>query len=311
MSARSSSQTTTIVLVVLAAICIHSVRAQVAAAHATAKEDSDVNLLPPPKEVVVMSLGYRAALADVLWAQVLVTQGLRTMARRRHDTVGELLDTINELDPEFRDPYLWSDALINLQAIATTKEDIEHTRAILERGTRNRPLDPDVWRTAGQFVAFTGPGTLIRDPEQMASWRRDGAKMLARAAELGGDVGFAGWSAVASASILTRQGERDAAIRLLRRTLAVTEDEELRERLLLQLRSLVGQQQEDAYRKRQLELVEISRRDLPFVGKTTLDILGPPFDTAYCAGGKVELDKRCALTWKEWAAAEDKKETPQ
>lgn len=307
MSASTFSQTITFILVTVAAICIHSVRGTVAAAHAAAKEDSDVHLLPPPKEVVVLSLGYHAALADVLWAQVLVTQGLRTMDRRRHNTVTDMLDTINELDPEFRDPYLWSDALVNLQAVATTKEDIQRTRVILERGTRNRPLDPEVWRTAGQFVAFTGPGTLIREPEEVAAWRRDGAKMLARAAELGGDTGNAGWSAVASVSILNRQGERDAAIRLLRRTLAVTEDEELREQLLLQLRTYVGQQQEDAYRKRQLELLEMSRRDLPFVGKTTLDILGPPFDTAYCAGGKIETDKRCALTWKEWAAADEKK----
>lgn len=311
MSARTSSQTITFTLVVLAVICIHSVRGKIAADHAAANENSDVHLLPPPKEVVVMSLGYRAALADFLWAQVLVTQGLRTSDRRRYNTVADMLDTINELDPEFRDPYLWSDALVNLQTVATTKEDIERTRAILERGTRNRPLDPEVWRTAGQFVAFVGPGTLIRDEAEANAWRRDGAKMLARGAEIGGDKGFAGWSAVASVSILNRQGERDAAIRLLRRTLAVTEDEELRERLLLQLRTYVGQQQEDAYRKRQLELIEISRRDVPFVGKTTLDILGPPFDTAYCAGGKIELDKRCALTWKEWAAADEKNPNSQ
>lgn len=311
MKSRTSSQTITIILVIVAAICIHSVRGKVAAAHAAAKEGSDVNLLPPPKQVVVMSLGYRAALADLLWAQALVTQGLRTMDRRRHDTVADMLDTINELDPEFRDPYLWSDALINLQATAAQKEDIERTRVILERGTRNRPLDPEVWRTAGQFVAFTGPGTLIRDPQEADAWRRDGAKMLARAAELGGDVGFAGWSAVASASILNRQGERDAAIRLLRRTLAVTEDEELRERLLLQLRSLLGQQQEDAYRRRQVELLELTRQDLPFVGRTTLNILGPPFDTAYCAGGKVVPDKRCAITWKDWAAVDEKNQNPQ
>jgi tetratricopeptide (TPR) repeat protein len=310
MMSPSSDKMLTALLLVIAVICIHGVRANVAAAHARAKEDSDVHLLPPPKDVVVMSLGYRAALADVLWAQVLVAQGLRTMDRRRYDTIADMLDTINELDPEFRDPYLWSDALINLQVTAAKKEDIERTRMIVERGTRNRPLDPEVWRTAGQFVAFTGPGTLIRDPEEVREWRHAGAKLLARAAELGGDVGFAGWSAVASASILTRQGERDAAIRLLRRTLAVTEDEELRENLLGQLRYLLGEQQEEAHRKRQAELLELSRKDLPFIGRTALHVLGPPFDSAYCAGGKPATEKRCALTWKDWAKAGEPESTP-
>lgn len=297
-------------LIGIAALIVGSVRATVADAHASATEKSDINLLPPPQQVVTMSLGYRAALADLLWAQVLVGQGLRAQERRRYDTVADLIDTINELDPEFRDPYLWSDALINLQVVSTKREDIERTRVIVERGTRNRPLDPDIWRTAGQFIAFTGPGTLINDPQEREAWRRDGAKMLARAAELGGDQGYAGWSAVASASILSRQGERDAAIRLIQRTLAVTEDEELRDRLQRQLAGLLGEQKVEAYKRRQLQLIEISRRDLPFVGKTTLHVLGPPFDTAYCAGGKSAEEQRCAQTWKAWAGAEENSNPP-
>jgi tetratricopeptide (TPR) repeat protein len=297
-------------LVVIAGLCIFSVRSRVADAHAHAKEASDINLLPPPKEVAVMSMGYRAALADVLWAQVLVSQGLRTIDRRRYDTVADLIDTINELDPEFRDTYLWSDALINLQVTEAQREDLDRTRIILERGTRNRPLDPDVWRTAGQFVAFTGPGTLVKDPKEREVWRSDGAKMLARAAEIGGDLGYAGWSAVASASILSRNGERDASIRLIQRTLAVTEDDELRDRLQRQLAALVGEQKVDAYKRRQMELLELSRNDIPFVGKTTLHILGPPFEPAYCAGGKPDTDKRCAITWKAWAAADENAAKP-
>lgn len=298
------------ILLTIAVLVIGSVRPTVADAHATAVEKSDINLLPPPRQVVTMSLGYRAALADLLWAQILVGQGLRMQERRRYDTIADLIDTINELDPEFRDPYLWSDALINLQVVSTGREDIERTRAIVERGTRNRPLDPDIWRTAGQFIAFTGPGTLIKDPQERENWRRDGARYLARAAELGGDKGYAGWSAVASANILSRQGERDAAIRLVQRTLAVTEDEELRERLQRQLTMLLGEQKAEAYKRRQLMLLEVSRHDLPFVGKTSLHVLGPPFDTAYCAGGQSAEEQRCAITWKAWAAAEERTNTP-
>jgi tetratricopeptide (TPR) repeat protein len=291
-------------------LCIFSVQGRVTRLHAQAKETSDVNLLPPPEQVVTLSLGYRAALADLLWAEVLVSQGLRTMALRRYDTVTDLLDTINALDPEFRDPYIWSDALVTLQITEARLEDVYRTRIILERGMKNRPLDPDIWRTAGQFIAFIAPATFLKDEKEQAAWRLDGARMLARSAEMGGDKDYAGWSAISSAGILSRQGERDAAIRLIQRTLAVTEDEELRDMLQRQLATLIGETKIDAYKKRQAELIEISRHDLPFVSKTTLHILGPPFDTAYCAGGKLQADKRCAITWNAWAAADDAATTP-
>ena len=294
----------TTIVVGMSALCVGSVQARVASEHARVKETSDVHLLPPPKEVVRLSFGYRAALADVLWAHVLVSQGLHTFERRRFENVADLIDTINELDPEFRDPYLLADALITIQVEEAKRADIDRTRAILERGTRNRPLDPEVWRTAGQFIAFIAPGTYVTDPEERAAWKADGARMLARAAELGGDAGHMGWAAVAGAGILNRQGERDAAIRLMQRTLAVTDDEELRERLQQQLAALVGEAKLEAYRRRQAEMMELSLADLPFVSKSTLFVLGPPFDAAYCAGGAHAEERRCATTWKTWSQAE-------
>ncbi|MDI1451219.1 hypothetical protein [Polyangium sp. 6x1] len=293
----------TAIVVGVSALCIGAVQGRVAKQHARVKETSDVHLLPPPKEVVTLSFGYRAALADVLWAHVLVSQGLHTFERRRFENIADLIDTINELDPEFRDPYLMSDALITIQIGESGREDVDRTRAILERGTRNRPLDAEVWRTAGQFIAFIAPGSYLTDPDERAAWKADGARMLARAAELGGDAGSMGWAAVAGAGILTRQGARDAAIRLIQRTLAVTDDEELRERLQRDLAQLVGEASSEAYRRRQTEMIELTLRDVPFISKSTLFVLGPPFDPAYCAGGAHADDRRCALTWKAWAAS--------
>ncbi len=300
----------TIALVALCALGIGAVRSTVAEAHSHAKEAGDINLLPPPEQVVSMSLGYRSALADLLWAQVLVTQGLRMSDKRRYDTVADLIDTINALDPEFRTPYLWSDALITLQSVAAQREDCDRVRTILERGLRNRPLDADLWRTAGQFIAFIAPGSFLKDPQEIAQWKLDGARMLAKAAELGGDQGFAGWSAISSAHILSKQGEREAAIRLIQRTLAVTDDEELRDNLQRQLGSLIGEAKLDRYKRRQAALLELVRTDIPFVGKTTLNILGPPFDVGYCAGGNHQDDSRCAQTWSAWATADEKNAQP-
>jgi hypothetical protein len=176
-------------LVVAAVVCVGSVNGRLAEARRRVKETSEVALLPPPEQVVSLSLGYRAALADVLWARVLVTQGLRRMEKRRFEELPMLLDAINELDPTFRDPYLYAAALMTLQGAPPTREEVLKTRAILERGAKNRPLDAEVWLALGQFVAFMAPNSYLTDEDEKRQWRVEGAKMLARAAELGGGRG--------------------------------------------------------------------------------------------------------------------------
>jgi len=82
-----------------------------AAKHAAdVKEMSDVYVLPPPEHLSLMSLGYRSALADLMWADVLTTQGFRMHEKRHYDTLVPELDAITYLDPQFREPYIvgWS-----------------------------------------------------------------------------------------------------------------------------------------------------------------------------------------------------------
>lgn len=287
-------------LIVIAAAGAGSVRGELAGIERRVKETSDVYLLPPPEQVVTLSLGYRAALADLLWAHVLVAQGLRLKERRRFENLTRLLDSINELDPTFRDPYLYADALITLQTVAVPREEVLKAREILERGARNRPLDAEVWLALGQFVAFVAPGSYLTDEEERRQWRLEGAKMLERAVELGGPDSAIGWGAIGGASILARAGEREAAIRFLERALAVTDDEELKKHIAGKLAQAVAEKLAEAHRKRQEELRAMRRRDLPFVSSAMFLVLGPPFDAALCAGGERRDDPRCATTWQSW-----------
>ena len=101
--------------VAAAALAIASVRPRAAWMHSHVRETSDMYALPPPPEVLRMSMGYRAALADVLWAQVLVSQGLHNLERRHFEHLTRLLDTINARKPTFREPYLMADALVTFQ----------------------------------------------------------------------------------------------------------------------------------------------------------------------------------------------------
>jgi hypothetical protein len=289
-------------LVAAAALAIGAVRAPAATIERRVNETSDVYLMPPPEQVVTLSFGYRAALADLLWSHVLVSQGLHTMEKRRFDNLTRLLDTINALDPTFRDPYLFADALITFQTSTTPREEVLKAREIMERGVKHRPLDGELWLVLGQFVAIIAPAGYLEDESEKKQWRLDGARYLARAAELGGDDASISWQALGGAGILGRAGEREAQIRFLERILATTDDEELKERVRQQLDQLLGERAADAYRRRLDTFREICSRDLPFVNKkTTLLVLGPPLDPAYCAGGAHADEPRCATTWAAWA----------
>lgn len=288
-------------LMVLAAACVGSVRARLADVERRVKETSEVYLLPPPEHVAAVSLGYRSALADVLWAHVLVTQGLRLTERRRFQTLTMLFDSINELDPTFRDPYLYADALITLQVGETPREEVLKTRAILERGARERPLDGEIWLALGQFVAYVAPSSYLQDPDEKQRWRLEGARMLARAAELGGPNESIGWQAIGGAGILERAGERDAAIQFLERALAVTDDDELKKHITARLAVLVEDRRVEAYQRRSDVMRAMKAKDLPFVSRTMFLVLGPPLDPALCAGGERREDPRCATSFAEWS----------
>jgi hypothetical protein len=300
MDAARRDKVNTALSVLVAALLVALVRGPLFEVNRRVKETSDVYALPPPRELVVLSLGYTSVLADLLWAHVLVEQGLHTEARRRYDNLTRFYDAINELEPTYRDPYLFADALITFQASDTPRDEVLKARAIMERGMDNRPLDGELWLAAGEFIGFVAPGTYLTDPAEQAEWRRAGARRLARAAELGGDNSNISWQALGGAGLLSRAGERDAAIRFLQRTLAVTNDEELKDKIKAKLVALLGEERDDLFSRLWEGVLTVRHGDLSYVSRTEYMVIGPPRDPAYCAGGAHAGEAACAPSWRAW-----------
>lgn len=290
----------TIGLVVAAGAAISVSRPVVANMHHQVKESADVYVLPPPKEVVTLSMGYRSAVADLIWANVLVSQGLHTSDRRRYGNLTGLLDTINELEPTYAPPYEMADALITFQSEETPDSEVRKARQIMERGVKELPLNGRLWRALGGFVAFIAPSSYLHDPKEQAQWRLDGARYLAQASELDVDGASIGWSAFGAVGIFERANERDATIRFLRRNLAVTDDPELRERLQAKLAKYEGEEAAERKKVRLHKKQALRDADVPFMSRAMLDLLGPPRWEAYCAGDAHADDERCAFTWRAW-----------
>ncbi|HEY4120527.1 MAG TPA: hypothetical protein VGM56_21830 [Byssovorax sp.] len=294
----------TALLVAVGVAGVAATRGPVVDAHFRAREAGDVYVLPPPAELVPMSLGYRAALADVLWANVLVSQGLHVQQRRHYATVVDYLDAINALDPTFRDPYVMSDTLITFQIGKPSHDEVLKAREILERGAKNLPLDAEVWLDLGAFVAYLAPGTYLDDPAEKAQWRLDGARYLARAAELAGDSTGVSLQAIGGASILNAAGERDAALHFYQRACAVADDPDFKRDCDRHLEALMGEELAERYKAERRAFDDAWRGDVPTANIAQLLLMGPPLDVAYCAGSQHQEAPRCASTWRAWRERE-------
>lgn len=293
-------------LVLVAAVAIATVRPALAARYHRLRVTSDVYALGNPEHVVVASLGYRSALADYLFANLLVSYGLHFQEKRRLEFTGEYLDTINALDPKFRDPYRFADTLLVLSPEPPRLSDYVKAREVLERGLRNRPFDTDLWNTAGQFLAFLAWPYL---PDSLKpEWKRSGGKMLARACELASNNVNIPYNCVVAATLLDASFEREAAIESLRRLLAVTDDPEIENLALRYLGKRIGERQLDQAQKRRLAFQELWQHDLPFVSKDMLLLMGPPVNVARCAGAEHAGEPACATSFREWGRMTDSDE---
>jgi hypothetical protein len=291
-----------IVLLIGAAAGIGELRGALLARVEKLKEKSDVYGLPSPEQVVVLSLGYRSALADLLFAHVLVWHGIHFQEKRRLEFAANYLDTVAALDPTFRDTYYYGDTIITMQPEKPRHEDYVRARQLLENGLVARPTDTELWFNTGQYIAYVA-APWLDDPKEQAEWRLAGARLLARACELVGSNENIPYNCITAAGLFSRAGEREANIQFLERVLAVSDDEELRQQALAYLQHALGEQSQDRLRERADRLREAWKSDLRFVDLTTELLLGPPTDPASCAGIS-HPSTECATTWRAWRADE-------
>jgi tetratricopeptide (TPR) repeat protein len=282
----------------VSALVIGAVRPRAAASVAAVREESDSYPLPPPDQLQIMTLGYRSAAADLLWAYVMVAQGLRLSQHRRFENGARYFESIFALDPTYRQPYLLLDSILTFGAKKATPEDAWATRRLFEFGLAQRPNDAQIHAQAGSFMAYLAPGLL---PEsEHASWRIAGANLLLHAAELGATESTS-WSGLAGAAVLNRNGQRDAAIAFLERVFEINDDPEIRREIARQLQGLKGEESLERAQSSARRFETAWRGDLPFVSRPMMLLVGPAADAAACAGGGHARQLACARDWRSWS----------
>ncbi|MCC6901932.1 MAG: hypothetical protein IT377_23375 [Polyangiaceae bacterium] len=274
-------------------------RPRLAGRHHQIKADTDVYALPNPEQTVVMSLGWRSALADVLFSSTLVSYGIHIQEKRRFEFAADYLESAIELDPKFRAPYRYADTILTLGSVRPREEDYGRARKLLERGMAEFPYDAELWTQAGQFMAYLAPPAFSADAVKQ-EWRLEGARRMARACEMIGTDENIPFHCITAATILSKAGEREATIQFLERILTVVDNEELRGIALSYLHRTAGEGERDRVQWRAERFADLWKADLSYISKEALLVAGPPFEAARCAGRAADDVPECFVTWRTW-----------
>ncbi|HET9958538.1 MAG TPA: hypothetical protein VFQ61_28785 [Polyangiaceae bacterium] len=281
---------------------IAALRAPLAAAHASVQRQEDVFGLPRADLTRVLSLGYRSALADLLFAHVLVDYGLHFQDKRRFEFAASYLETIVALDPKFREPYRLADTLIVLQPTAPRLEDYRAARRLGEQGLREFPYDAELWLIVGQYLAYLASAHVPSNERD--EYRLEGARKLARACELVSSNQNIPYHCITAAALLNQIGQQSAMKSFIERVMAISDDAEIRSVAGGYLGRVLGQVERDAVEERGRRLRALWSRDLTFVSREMWLLLGPRFDPAMCAGSGHHREPACATSFRDLTEAE-------
>ena len=102
---------------------------------------------------------------------------------------------------------------------------------------------------------------------------------------------------------LSKEGQRDAIVRMLSRTLAVNDDPEIRQRVTAYLKRDATERERERFLGRTHELEAIWKAQMPQVSRVMMSLLGPGPKVWECAGRGASATRGCETTWKDWEQA--------
>lgn len=180
----------------------------------------DVYYLPSAEYLPVLTLGYHAAVADLLWCKSLVYFGEEIVHRGVVRFLFEYADAILALDPSFREAYRWVPTGALYRPAAVTREDGLRAADYLARAVRRWPDDGQLHWDYGSLLRFE-LAPMERDPERKRALLERAAPQLEAAARLGAGPP---WLALNSAELLDKLGRTDRAISHLEELRATISD---------------------------------------------------------------------------------------
>jgi hypothetical protein len=229
--------------------------------------EQELLLLPRPGVLRLASLGHTELLADLVWVREVLYFGDELSRQGDFRWMEHYLAAVVTLDPHFRRAYTWGGIALIYNGRSATNGMVQASNALLERGLQ---AFPDDWELNFMLGANYLHELKTADPKQKRAWKLRGAEHMRRAALSGKGPPYL---PVLVATVLSRDGDTDAAVRHLEEILLTTEDEAVRTQVRnklkhLQARSLGAMERaREAFKQRW-------QRELPYVHADMFVILG-------------------------------------
>jgi hypothetical protein len=254
------------------AISIRVTRLSAVEEYRAGQRYEDVYYLPPSQWMPVMSIGYQAALADLLWCRSLVYFGEQLIRQGHVDNLFNYADSIIILDPDFKAVYGWTTtAAMFRSGKADVDEDlraVNYTRMAVKRW----PSDGELAWHLGSALRYELMPELKGRPELRKKVAEEAAEQMASAAALGAGPP---WLALNSADLLTKLGKKELALRNLQEVYATVQDPETKQLIAQQLATLRTQTYVEAMREANEQLEQQHMRSFPYVSPSLFMLLGP------------------------------------
>lgn len=229
--------------------------------------------LPAPAWLVVMSLGYRETLADLIWMRTLVYYGDEMTHQGTERHVFDYVEAVLELDPDYLSVYRRVGTLaIYRPSGQVSVQDAERTVAIMERGVERFPDDGPLAWTTGATLAFELPTLYAGQPAEQDRARTRASPYLVRASELGAAPAYV---MLANASVLARVGRASEAAAHLEEMYAMTDDESLRAEIATRIRALRSDAFSAAFVEENERFEAAWGRQMPYAPAALYDLVGP------------------------------------
>lgn len=198
--------------------------------------DQDVLYLPPAEHLGPMSLGYREALADLIWIRAVIFAGDR-VGGTNYTWIMEYLEAIYSLAPGFRRPYAWGGVAFIYSGEDVDRAMVDRALVLYRRGLEHFPEDHELLFAAGMLLTRDVQSLPGYSEAERAAAMDEGAAMIRKAAAFGAPP----LVRELAATLVSKGGADQLAIQFLETQLLQAQDEKHRRLLRHKLETLLGE----------------------------------------------------------------------
>lgn len=222
--------------------------------------DQDVLYLPPAGQLGPMSLGYREALADLIWIRAVIFAGDRA-GGANYAWIMQYLEAIYTLAPQFRRPYAWGGVVVVYSGEAIDRPMIDRAIALYERGIELFPEDHELLFALGMLLTRDVQMLPGYEPEEREAAMREGTMLIRRAAAFGAPP----LVRQLAATLVSENATDQLAIQFLESQLLQAEDEAHRRLLQRKLESLIGEAGIESIERLRDEFEAERKQEFPYL----------------------------------------------